>query len=147
MDICWCSGERGLGRVIASDLGADLALVSVDIPAEASTIELDCSAALPVGAKLVMAGYGQGKLHAWVSNFTRTRWHSASSGFGQVSPWLETSEGETRVGDSGGPMLYNGKLVGIISRGRATDTNHAAATFGPSAIAIAKFCKKHLRRL
>ncbi|MCG5534197.1 trypsin-like peptidase domain-containing protein [Halorhodospira sp. 9621] len=95
------------GRVIASDLAADLALIEV----RERGIPLPLfSGPPPVGSDVIAVGHPQGM------EFTVTRGIvSASRSFGrkgEVIPVFQT-DAAINPGNSGGPLIYQGEVLGV----------------------------------
>ena len=136
--VVWPIGHCALGEVLAVDSHSDLAAILVAPPLGAAAIELANAAELPSpGEQVELAGYGGGALRRWTA-----RVHGYKRIHRQHGPWIVTDAGLPVIGDSGGPILYRQRLVGVISRGiRPVHAGPGVLTCGPQAGGILSFCR------
>ena len=107
-------GEMG-GEVIATDKRQDLALIYCCCKDKMPEFVKWASKPAP-GAVLAIEGYGHG-------TFKRQEGTYSSKRFGDSNAtWEQVDGASARSGDSGGPVYYKGKLLGILwgSDGKAT---------------------------
>ncbi len=87
------------------DKDNDLALLKGLIPIDIEPIEIhegdvDC------GSELILSGYGQGSVRHWKAQYGAEKTNDGHI----IFSWAIQ-------GDSGGPIVYNGKLIGVICYG------------------------------
>jgi hypothetical protein len=108
------SGYRATGEVVATGQAYDTAIVKIQVPPNAVVIPVAEDFA-PQGA--TVHGFGYGGQHPRTARLV----HFAAPVNGYVTFPDGTSEmtmpDYANRGDSGGPLIYNGAVVGVISRG------------------------------
>ncbi len=76
-------------------------LIPIDIePIEIHEGDVDC------GSELILSGYGQGSVRHWKAQYGAEKTNDGHI----IFSWAIQ-------GDSGGPIVYNGKLIGVICYG------------------------------
>ena len=131
--ITYHGGQQSKFRVVGADALGDLALLKTDPPDDAICIPLGEEADAPLKGEVVeLVGYGGGRFLAWggeVNGYARC---------GHTGPYQElTLNTQTISGDSGGAMIYNGKLVGVIWGGPTLyERGPMKATHGASCVRI-----------
>lgn len=104
----WHNGHEATGRVIFRDRQQDAAAFYVDdAPPGAVVLPLSQQPA-PRGATVELVGYGGGRFGA---RLVRCRGYDADG-------WILT-DSSAISGDSGGPYVYGGQVVGVVSWGSA----------------------------
>ena len=123
MQVIWRDGSESTGRVVAQGEVYDTAILSA--PCAAGTRWIDVADEYPPqGASVVIFGYrgGSSQLIPWqntVRGYSREQYSRIQ---------LEPGSGS---GDSGGPIVYNGTLVGIVSGGQLDNRMRSSSTHGP----------------
>ena len=84
----------------------DLSLVKVLIPDSIKPIEMS-SEEVPIGEKVELAGFGTGTLRHWEAAYAGSVYQDGGH---IIFSWAIQ-------GDSGGPILYKGKVIGVICFG------------------------------
>ena len=125
ISIGWYDGHWGIGRVIAVSAQSDVALIRTSPPP--AGIEHVCLGAVTdwpkQGSTVHMFGHGgrDGRL---------MHWSDSVQGYVRGSePDLIVLPPSAIPGDSGGPIVQNGKVVGLVSQG-------GGATLGPNVVAL-----------
>ena len=110
-------GERVSARVVASEPGADVALLELEwVPEGAVAVELGNSTAAKVGEEVVVIGAPLGVEHSLsVGHLSgRHRGGDLAAGF-MLGEFLQT-DAAINEGNSGGPMFnVDGEVIGIVS--------------------------------
>lgn len=99
-------GYKSSGRVVYSDTNSDIALFEVDPPDNATFIPVS-PIAPPTGSRVECIGLGS----------PRSTLRPYYGLVGQVNPDSTTIKTHVTHGDSGGPILYRGKVVGTVIGG------------------------------
>ena len=136
----WHNGYTAIATLAAADAQLDVALLRVTPPADATTIELAESDHWPQrGETVELIGYGGGRLRHWQASVNG---YAMTDGIGRHQTLsLHT---QTIGGDSGGAIVWRGKLVGVIWGGPlAGPRGPMLATHGTSCVAIGPFLTKH----
>jgi S1-C subfamily serine protease len=123
MQVIWRDGGESTGRVVGKGEVYDTAILSA--PCAAGTRWIDVADEYPPqGASVVIFGYrgGSSQLIPWQ---TTVRGYSREQ-YSRIQ--LEPGSGS---GDSGGPIVYNGTLVGIVSGGQLDNRMRSSSTHGP----------------
>jgi len=116
--VIWQDQQRRTGKVVWRDRLADLAVVQVDAPRGAVSVELATRDQAPrQGDTVHLAGYGIGGTHAGL-NRPLTVWPAIVEGYVQDN----TGRGRTQLqiatgaisGDSGGGIIFNGRLCACL---------------------------------
>ena len=132
----WHDGHQSPARVIVADRQLDVAILAVSPPANALTIPLAGSDHWPQrGDTVELIGYGGGRLRHWNATVNG---YAMTDGIGRH----QTLSLQTRTigGDSGGAIVWRGKLVGVIWGGPLAGPNGPMlATHGTSCVAINAF--------
>lgn len=89
-----------------SDSFNDFALIRALIPEDIKPMEISTEN-IPIGEKVEMCGYGTGSFRHWNAKYGG---EGADHGGHMVFSWAIQ-------GDSGGPIIYKGKVVGVICFG------------------------------
>ena len=89
----------------SSDKDNDLALLKALIPKNVKPIEIH-TGNVPCGDEVILSGYGQGQVRHWSAKYGARK---ANDGHVIFSCAIQ--------GDSGGPVVYKGKLIGVICYG------------------------------
>lgn len=87
------------------DKDNDLALLKGLIPIDIKPIEIH-EGDVASGSELILSGYGRGKVHHWKAKYGAKKINDGHIIFSSAIQ-----------GDSGGPIVYNGKLIGVICYG------------------------------
>lgn len=136
----WHDGYTAIATLVAADAQLDVALLRVTPPANAITIKLAESDHWPQRGEMVeLIGYGGGRLRHWQASVNG---YVMTDGIGRHQTLsLHT---QTIGGDSGGAIIWRGKLVGVIWGGPlAGPRGPMLATHGTSCVAIGPFLVKH----
>lgn len=136
----WHDGQTAAAQVIAANAQLDVAMLAVVPPSGARTIPLASSEHWPKrGDTVELIGYGGGNLRHWQASVNG---YALTDGVGRH----QTLSLNTRTigGDSGGAIVWKGKLVGVIWGGPlAGPRGPMLATHGTSCVAIDPFLKQH----
>lgn len=84
----------------------DIALIRALIPSDVKPIETSTET-VPAQADVEMCGYGTGQLRHWTAKYAGSVYNDGGH---IVFSWAIQ-------GDSGGPIIYNGKVIGVICFG------------------------------
>ena len=132
----WADGETSAATVVAASRPLDIALLAVSAPTSATTIPLAGSDQWPPqGETVELIGYGGGNLRHWQA---KVNGYVMTEGTGKY----QTLSLNTRTigGDSGGAIVYRGRLVGVIWGGPlAGPRSPMLATHGTCCVAINTF--------
>lgn len=90
------------------DMNSDLALIKALIPDDVEPLGVT-EMAPPIGSNVDLGGFGTGSYRGWTAKFAGRK--LGDDGIIVLSWGIQ--------GDSGGPIIYNGKIVGVICRGSA----------------------------
>jgi hypothetical protein len=89
-----------------TDAYCDFGLIRALIPNSVKPMEI-CEEDVPIGSRVELAGFGAGDFRHWVADYAGDK----SDGDGHiVLTWAIQ-------GDSGGPIIYKGKVIGVICFG------------------------------
>ncbi len=109
-------GRSGSGRVLGTDRDADVAVFQIPITFARSTIPVAAENQMPrLSEHVEMIGFGGGRFRHWMASVR------AFKGNRRISLFPPT----TISGDSGGGMVFRGRLIGVISGGEL------ASLYGP----------------
>jgi S1-C subfamily serine protease len=117
----FADGAKCKGVVMDKDLPFDVASLKVE---EGHAIPIPVSDRIPdLGDKVTIAGFGSGEYRE-ATGTVRGRWKPVGK---YPHDKISVSAG-ARLGDSGGPMIHDGKVVGILSSsdGRHTWGSHTS---------------------
>jgi serine protease Do len=110
-------GDKIPARIVASDPGADLAMIQLErVPASAMISPLGNSDQVAVGDQVMIVGAPYGLSHSMSAGYISARW-----GPGEVYQAIPRAEffqtdAVINTGNSGGPMFnMNGEVIGIVS--------------------------------
>lgn len=98
----------------------DIALIEALIPDEIPVVDIS-SEPVKCGEQVEMCGYATGSLRHWNAKYAGS---SIPQDGHVVFSWAIQ-------GDSGGPILYNGKIIGVICFGTAVDRFNDRYIIGP----------------
>jgi len=103
-------------KSMSNDVYADYGIVRSLIPEDIEPMEISIDD-VPIGETVEMCGYGTGTFRHWKAKYAG---ENMESGGHVVFSWAIQ-------GDSGGPIIYNGKVIGVICFGvgirKFKDTN------------------------
>ena len=110
--IAWHDGRLSTATVAATDPHADLAVIRVVAPDDAVVVPVAGEGGWPEqGARVELCGYGgsENRLRHWTA---KVDGYALTMGTGKH----QTLQVDTQTigGDSGGPILYAGRVVGVI---------------------------------
>ena len=110
------NGEKQLGKVIASEPTADIALIKVDkIPDEINPVVLSNSDNVTVGDDVFVIGAPYGIGHSLTAGLISGRRAAVDSSMFADVEFFQT-DASINQGNSGGPMFnMNGEVIGIVS--------------------------------
>ena len=97
---------RAILRSGSSDAFEDYGIIRALIPDNVKPMQISIDE-VPVGAEVEMCGYGAGDFRHWVARYGGK---NMNSGGHIVFSWAIQ-------GDSGGPIIYKGKVIGVICFG------------------------------
>jgi len=118
------------------DMNGDLALIKALIPDEVEPLGVT-EVVPPMGSNVDLGGFGTGSYRGWTAKFAGRK--LGDDGIIVLSWGIQ--------GDSGGPIIYNGKIIGVICRGsglsRYKDTSRIiiAPIHGSSVKRVINFIK------
>lgn len=98
----------------------DIALIEALIPDEIPVVDIS-SEPVKCGEQVEMCGYATGSLRHWNAKYAGS---SIPQDGHVIFSWAIQ-------GDSGGPILYNGKIIGVICFGTAVDRFNDKYIVGP----------------
>jgi len=98
----------------------DIALIEALIPDEIPVVDIS-SEPVKCGEQVEMCGYATGSLRHWNAKYAGS---SIPQDGHVIFSWAIQ-------GDSGGPILYNGKIIGVICFGTAVDRFNDRYIIGP----------------
>ncbi len=105
---------KGGTVVVNSDFSrnqwCDYGLIRAIIPNNVEPMEISVEE-VPTGAEVEMCGYGRGSLKHWMGTYAGDK----ADGDGHIV-WAFAVQG-----DSGGPIIYEGKVIGVICFGTGVD--------------------------
>jgi len=123
MQVIWRDGRESTGRVVAQGQVYDTAILRAPCTPETRYIEVADQYA-PQGSTVQILGYrgGSSQLIPWQSRVLGYE----NSQYSRIQ--IEPGSGR---GDSGAPMLYGGRLVGIVSGAQLDARSRPINTHGP----------------
>lgn len=129
----WADGQSRDAEVVASDEVLDVALVTLAAPPEAIAMPLAGPSDWPRQGDVVeLIGYGGGRLRHWSA---KVNGYVLTDGLGKHQTL--SVDTQTIGGDSGGAIVFNGRLVGVIWGGPlAGPRGPMVATHGTCCVAI-----------
>ena len=119
----WRNGYSGSGRVLGLGVQHDTGIFVVDPPEHAVAIPIARDFA-PQGVTVEAFGYG-GQYGIPISSIKLLKWSSEVIGYNR-STKLIMLKPNAKSGDSGGPIIYNNEIVGLVQGGEL------AGRFGPA---------------
>jgi 2-alkenal reductase len=131
LEVDFASGYKTRGKVIATDLDSDLAIIKVDVPAqELVPLVLADSDALQIGQTVIAIGNPFGLTGSITMGIVSAKGRTLSSfresvsgGFFSAGDLIQT-DAAINPGNSGGPLLnLNGEIVGVNRAIRTESTN------------------------
>ena len=140
VQVRWHDGHAAPATLLAADGQLDVAVLRVVPPANATTIPLaESDHWQQRGETVELIGYGGGGLRHWQASVNG---YAMTDGVGRCQTLsLHT---QTIGGDSGGAIVWRGKLVGVIWGGPlAGPRGPMLATHGTSCVAIGPFLRQH----
>ena len=109
----WADGQSRSGSVLTSATGEDLGAFAVDPPSGAIGLEISTTPP-PLGAMVEYHGFG-GPSVASAGPVDMLRHYLGRAS--RSEPDTLIGEASALYGDSGGPVIYQGRLVGVITGG------------------------------
>jgi len=109
----WSDGTTARGRVVFTDRAADLALIELAAPAHIQPLQIASKAEMPrAGDAVSLAGYGTAR--------RLTIWPARVQGYAKDKTGRDSIIVRTNAesGDSGGPIIFQGRVVGVLWGGR-----------------------------
>ena len=144
IEVVFASGYRANGQVIGKDLDSDIAVLSVDVPAdEIHPLALGSSSNVKVGQQVVAIGNPYGLSGTMTLGIVSARGRmldsmreSPSGGYFTAADLIQT-DAAINPGNSGGPLLnLNGEVIGI-NRAIRTNGEDGVSTLSNSGIGFA----------
>ena len=137
-------GRVTTGRVFATDIDRDLALIKSNAPGQ--PLELYNEPVLPLGERVIAIGHPSGlkfTLTTGVVSGVREQQAVSSSGLGGEFLFVQT---DTAIspGNSGGPLLLDGKVIGINTQ-KVVDVNVEGIGFALHFTEIARFLSASMK--
>ncbi len=134
--VVWHDGHVSGATLLGSDEAYDLALLQITPPPAATTLPLAGDDQWPPpGDSVELIGYGGGRLRQWTA---KVNGYALTPGAGRYQTLSVATQ--TIGGDSGGAMIYRGRLVGVIWGGPlAGPRGPMLATHGTCCVAIGQF--------
>ena len=110
----WPNGQKARGRVIFADRTADLAVIQLETSVDVAPLPIATRQQMPhAGDTVTLAGYGTRRaLTIWPATVAG---YSKDARTGRDSITCKTN---AENGDSGGPIVYRGRLVSVLWGGR-----------------------------
>jgi S1-C subfamily serine protease len=144
IEIVFASGYRAEGKVVGTDLDSDLAVLSVDVPAEEiHPLVLGSSRDVKVGQTVLAIGNPYGLSGTMTVGIVSARgrllesMRDSTSGSNFSSADLIQTDAAINPGNSGGPLLnVNGEVIGI-NRAIRTNGDDGVITLSNSGIGFA----------
>jgi len=144
IEVVFSSGYRVYGQVIGKDLDSDIAVISVDVPAEElHPLVLGSSSEVKVGQQVVAIGNPYGLSGTMTLGIVSARGRmldsmreSPSGGYFTSADLIQT-DASINPGNSGGPLLnLKGEVIGI-NRAIRTNGEDGVSTLSNSGIGFA----------